>query len=220
MGHSPDGRARHEMGRPGDVRASVACVPSTHRRTDAEHAPQGGPDMPVQPLNTIDQETADRLSAEFHRCFSHFEARDDLFAPDTFFDLLPPMWRFQFEGSGEAFTTQLRSIAEGPVEIEVVRTVPTMSGFVTEHVETQHTPDGVITARRLHQCEVRNGQIHEVTTYCNGGWDDELRTRHAAEAPMVRPRPTPSPSRSSREGVLPMSSASYRNFTGTGAQNY
>ncbi len=26
-----------------------------------------------------------------------------------------------------------------------------------------------------------------VTTYCNGAWDDELRTSHAAEAPVVRP---------------------------------
>ena len=131
--------------------------------------------------------TVARLSAEFHRCFSHFEARSDLFAPDTFFDLLPPLWRFQFVGPGEAFTTQLRSIAEGPVEVDVVRTVPTARGFVTEHVETQHTPDGIVTARRLHLCEVRDGRICAVTTYCNGAWDDELRTGHAAEAPMVRP---------------------------------
>ena len=96
--------------------------------------------MTVQTPTTLDQETADRLSAAFHRCFSDFEAADDLFAPDTFFDLLPPMWRFQFEGPGEAFAAQLRSIAEGPVEIEVVRTIPTVTGFVTEHVETQHTP--------------------------------------------------------------------------------
>jgi ketosteroid isomerase-like protein len=75
----------------------------------------------------------------------------------------------------------------GPVEIEVVRTLPTSSGFVTEHVETQHTPDGDVVARRLHVCEVRDGQICAVTTYCNGGWDDELRARHAAEAPMIRP---------------------------------
>lgn len=143
--------------------------------------------MPTQTSTAIDQETAERLSAEFHRCFSHFDARRDLFAPDTFFDLLPPMWRFQFEGPGEAFTTQLRSVAEGPVEIEVVRTLPTSTGFVTEHVDTQHAPHGVMTARRIHLCEVRNGQISEVTTYCNGGWDDALRTRHAAEAPMVRP---------------------------------
>ena len=58
---------------------------------------------------------------------------------------------------------------------------------MTEHVETQHTPDGVMTARRIHLCEVRDGRICAVTTYCNGGWDDELRARHAAEAPMVRP---------------------------------
>ena len=97
------------------------------------------------------------------------------------------MWRFQFEGSGDAFTAQLRSIAEGPVEIEIVRTVPTAAGFVTEHVETQHTPDGDMTARRIHLCEVADGRICAVTTYCNGGWDDELRARHAAEAPMIRP---------------------------------
>jgi hypothetical protein len=143
--------------------------------------------MAVQTPTPIDQETADRFSAEFHRCFSQFAARNDLFAPDTLFDLLPPLWRFQFEGPGEAFTAQLRSIAEGPVDIEVVRTVPTSSGFVTEHVETQHTPNGVITARRIHLCEVRNGRICAVTTYCNGGWDDDLRHRHAIEAPMVRP---------------------------------
>jgi hypothetical protein len=44
-----------------------------------------------------------------------------------------------------------------------------------------------VVARRLHVCEVRDGQIRAVTTYCNGGWNDELRARHAAEAPMIRP---------------------------------
>jgi hypothetical protein len=110
-----------------------------------------------------------------------------LFAPDTLFDLLPPFWRFQIVGPGDAFVAQLRSIAEGPVDIDVVRTLPTTAGFVTEHVETQHTPHGVVTARRLHLCEVNDEQICAVTTYCNGGWDEQLRERHAAEAPMVRP---------------------------------
>lgn len=136
---------------------------------------------------TLDQETADRLSAGFHRCFSTFEADDGLFASDTFFDLLPPMWRFQLEGSGGTFTSQLRSIATGPVEIQIVRTIPAAGGFVTEHVETQHTPDEVVVSRRIHLCEVLDGRIHAVTTYCNGGWGDELRHRHAAEAPMIRP---------------------------------
>ena len=132
------------------------------------------------------QATAGRLSAAFHQCFTDFTVSDDLFADDTLFDLLPPMWRFQLQGSGAVFTEQLRSVAEGPVEVDVVRTLPTATGFVTEHVETQHTPTGVVTARRLHLCEVLDGRITAVTTYCNGGWNAELRTRHAAEAPMIR----------------------------------
>jgi hypothetical protein len=134
----------------------------------------------------IDQATADRLSAGFHRCFIDFTAADDVFAEDTLFDLLPPMWRFQLQGPGRVFTEQLRSVAEGPVEIDVVRTLPTGTGFVTEHIETQHTPTGVMTARRMHLCEVVDGHITAVTTYCNGGWDAELRARHTAEAPMIR----------------------------------
>ena len=142
--------------------------------------------MTVTTASTPDLDTVDRLSTGFHRCFAHFEAPDDLFADEVFFDLMPPMWRFQLQGPGDAFTAQLRSIAGGPVEVEVVRTVPTATGFVTEHVETQHTAAGVMTARRLHLCEVADGRITAVTTYCNGGWDDELRARHAAEAPMIR----------------------------------
>jgi hypothetical protein len=134
-----------------------------------------------------DQATADRLSLAFHQCFMDFTADDDLFAEDALFDLLPPMWRFQLQGPGAVFTEQLRSIAEGPVEIDVIRTLPTATGFVTEHVETQHLPAGVVIARRLHLCEVADGRITAVTTYCNGGWDAELRARHAAEAPMIRP---------------------------------
>jgi hypothetical protein len=134
-----------------------------------------------------DGRIADRLSDEFHRCFSHFVAPPDLFATDTLFDLLPPFWRFQILGPGEAFTAQLKSIAEGPVDVAIVRTLPTATGFVTEHVETQHTAHGLITARRLHLCEVRDERICAVTTYCNGGWDGQLRARHAVEAPMVQP---------------------------------
>lgn len=135
---------------------------------------------------TTSQETADRLSAGFHRCFAEFVAEDGLFADDAFFDLLPPLWRFQFEGPGAAFAGQLQSIAQGPVDIDIVRTISTATGFVTEHIETQHTPAGDMTARRLHLCEVADGRITSVTTYCNGGWDDKLRARHAADAPMVR----------------------------------
>ena len=67
--------------------------------------------------------------------------------------------------------------------MRLLRAVPTATGFVMEHEETHA---GVV-ARRLILCEVRDGRITDVTVYCNGGWDDELRARHAAEAPMLRP---------------------------------
>ena len=56
------------------------------------------------PTTTLDHETVDRLSSGFHRCFSDFEADDNLFADEAFFDLPPPLWRFQRQGPGEAFT--------------------------------------------------------------------------------------------------------------------
>jgi hypothetical protein len=142
-----------------------------------EHAPTAPPD----------QAAADRLASEFHRCFSDFEAGEGLFADDTLFDLLPPLWRFQIQGPSRAFTAQLRSIAQGPVEVAIARTIPTTTGFLTEHIETQHAPAGVVTARRLHVCEVRDGRITAVTTHRDGPWDEALRTRQAAEAPMIRP---------------------------------
>lgn len=142
--------------------------------------------MTVQHVDLpLDQETADHLAARFHRCFETFEPDDELFSPDVFLDLLPPYWRFQLQGP-DVFVGQLRAIAEGPSTVRIIRTVPTATGFVTEHQETQETVDGPVTARRIHLCEVSNGRITEVVTYCNGGWNEELRARHAAEAPMLR----------------------------------
>jgi len=133
----------------------------------------------------IDEATAVRLGSAFNRCFETLDPPDDLFAPDAFFDLLPPLWRFQLQGPRE-FGAQLRAIAEGDVRARVLRIVPTAQGFVLEHEETQHGPTEQV-ARRLWLCEVRDGRITEAVGYCNGGWDAELRARHAAEAPMLRP---------------------------------
>jgi hypothetical protein len=134
---------------------------------------------------TIDTTTAERLAAAFNRCFETLETEEGLFAEDAFFDLLPPFWRFQLQGPDE-FGRQLRAIAAGTPTARVLRVVPTATGFVMEHEETQHGEHTEV-ARRLWLCEVRDGRITEAVGYCNGGWDDELRARHAAEAPMLRP---------------------------------
>ena len=141
--------------------------------------------MIQQMETTVDLATVQRLSEAFNRCFSTLDVEDDVFARDVFFDLFPPFWQFQFEGPA-AFVSQLRAIAEGEPHARVLRVVPTASGFVLEHEETQGDPE-VEVARRLWLCEVRDGRITEVVGYCNGGWTDELRARHAAEAPMLRP---------------------------------
>jgi hypothetical protein len=138
-----------------------------------------------QVMTTPDAATVERLSEAFNRCFEALHAEDDVFTDDAFFDLNPPFWRFQLRGA-DAFTAQLRAIAEGVPTARVLRVVPTATGFVLEHEET-HRGAKVEVARRLWLCEVRDGRIAEVVGYCNGGWDDELRARHAAEAPMLRP---------------------------------
>jgi len=134
---------------------------------------------------TIEPATAEWLCARFHDVFTTFEAGEEAFVPDVFCDLNMPEWRFQLQGR-DAFAAQLARINEGPSRVEVLRTVPTTSGFVTEHVEHQDVDGEDRSARRLIVCEVVRGRIAEVTVYCTGEWNDELRARHAAEAPMIR----------------------------------
>ena len=133
-----------------------------------------------------DTASATHLSAGLNRCFETFQPEPGIFAHDAFFDLYPPLWRFQLRGP-DAFATQLRAIAEGPCSARVLDVVPTATGFVMEHEEVQRTTTSTMIARRLFRCEVRDGLITDVVCFCNGGWDDALRARHAAEAPMLRP---------------------------------
>lgn len=136
----------------------------------------------------IDPATVQRLSDGFHNAFRTLDARDDVFAPDAFFDLNMPVWRFQLEGR-QAWTAQLQHLTQGASRVDVLRTVATVSGFVTEHVERQTVGGQELSARRMWLCEVRDGRIAEVVGYCSGEWDEALRVRHAAEAPMIRDRP-------------------------------
>ena len=128
----------------------------------------------------------ERLSRQFAETFERLGADLDVFAPDAFFDLNMPVWRFQLIGP-DAFSAQLRHINQGPIRIDVLRTVATENGFVTEHEEHQDVDGEDLTARRLWLCSVKDGYITEAIGYCSGEWDAELRARHALEAPMVRP---------------------------------
>jgi ketosteroid isomerase-like protein len=133
----------------------------------------------------LDDTTVERLGTALDRCFVTLEAPADAFADDVFFDSLPPMWRFQMQGR-ENLEAQLRATAGEHTTTRVLRVVPTADGFVLEQEIAEGDVD-LLTARRLFLCAVRDGRISEVLEYCNGPWDDELRARHAAEAPMLRP---------------------------------
>lgn len=128
----------------------------------------------------------EQLSERFADVFANPGSAEDVFSSDVFLDLNMPVWRMQLQGP-EAFAAQLKQINEGDVRINVLRTVSTGSGFVTEHEEHQDVRGQDLTARRLWLCEVRDGRIVEAVGYCSGEWDEELRARHAAEAPMIRP---------------------------------
>lgn len=135
---------------------------------------------------SMDVSALKRLSQRFANVFANPDSAEDVLSADVFLDLNMPVWRFQLQGA-EAFATQLKQINEGDVRIDVLRTVPTASGFVTEHEEHQNVRGQDLTARRLWLCEVRHGRVVEAVGYCSGEWDEALRAKHAAEAPMIRP---------------------------------
>lgn len=128
----------------------------------------------------------EELSRKFADVFEKPDTAEAVLAPDAFFDLNMPVWRMQLQGA-VSFADQLRAITHGEIRLDVLRTVSTSSGFVTEHEEHQMVDGEDLTARRLWLCEVSDGAIISAIGYCSGEWDEALRTRHAAEAPMIRP---------------------------------
>jgi hypothetical protein len=142
----------------------------------------------AQTDTSTDLSAVQPLSLRFAGVFENPDSAKDVFSSDVFFDLNMPVWRMQLQGP-EAFAAQLEQINEGDVRIEVLRTVPTVTGFVTEHEEHQLVGGQDLTARRLWLCEMKNGRIIEAVGYCSGEWDADLRARHAAEAPMIRRGP-------------------------------
>ena len=117
-----------------------------------------------------------------------FRAADvgDVFTEDVFLDGHPPFWRFQLTGR-DTFADWLKGYSPDGSEVTVVRAVPTASGFVTE-VTGEHVEAGkVMTDRKILCARSATVGSRELTIYCSGDWDDELRARHAAETTLLRP---------------------------------
>jgi hypothetical protein len=133
------------------------------------------------PVDSDSVETLNERLAEVFRT----NIAGDVFTADVFFDLNMPVWRFQMQGV-DAFESWRRELAPEGSGVNVLRTVPTVSGFVTEFEEFEEQQGQLLTSRKMILCEVRKGRIAEVVAYCSGEWDEALRARHAVEAPMIR----------------------------------
>jgi ketosteroid isomerase-like protein len=163
-----------------DAAVRVASVPSL---STADHHEEN--DMTAIATIPIDDGTAQELSERLADVFRTGDVGDVL-TEDVFLDGHPPLWRFQLQGR-DTFAAWLGGYSPEGAETTVVRTVPTSTGFVTEFVG-RHDQDGEeMTDRKILLCEVRSGQVAELIVYCSGDWDAELRARHAAEAPIIRP---------------------------------
>ena len=139
----------------------------------------------TSPMTRATDRDVEQLSAGLAEAF-RTGVPGDLFTSDFFLDGHPPFWWFQIQGL-DGFTAWLEGyVAHGPA-VDVVRTTATEDGFLAEHLTSEDVPDrGLVTARRLHVCVVRGGQIAEMTVYCSGDWDGALRARHAAESTILR----------------------------------
>jgi hypothetical protein len=133
----------------------------------------------------LDDAVAQELSERLADVFRSAEAGDVL-AEDVFLDGNPPLWRFQLQGR-DTFNDWIKSFMPDGADTTVVRTITTVSGFVTEFTGVHHEDSEQITDRKILLAEVRGDQITELTIYCSGDWDAELRARHAAEGQLIRP---------------------------------
>ncbi len=87
---------------------------------------------------------AERLAERFADALESGIAAGDVFTPDVVFN-------------GDTVREDVR--------IVVLRTIPTISGFVTEHEEHREVEGVQCVARRLWLCEVRGGRIVEAVSY-------------------------------------------------------
>ena len=129
-------------------------------------------------------QTTSQLGARLADMLRDYSGQE-IFAPDAFFDVNVPTWRFQVRGV-ERFVGWLQGYAPHGYRIVVVRDLPTSTGFVLE-VEGEYEHHGEpLFFRNLYVCDVADDRITDVSFWCTGDWDPETRARHDAEAVMHR----------------------------------
>ena len=133
---------------------------------------------------SADQSSVDQLSEQLAAAFRTGAVSAEVFTDDLFLDGHPPFWRFQLEGR-EGFASWLPNVT--PADVSIVRTIPTATGFVAEWTGGHEEDGAYLSDRKIVLATVRDGRVAELTVFCSGDWDEELRARHAAETTLLRP---------------------------------
>lgn len=147
--------------------------------------PYGGPMTTLERTESIHRPDVAELSERLADVFRTAEVGDVL-TEDVFLDGHPPLWRFQLQGA-QTFAAWLSDYAPQGIDTTVVNTTATETGFVTEFTGIHFEDGKEMTDRKILLCKVRDGRIAELTVYCSGDWDAELRDRHASETELIRP---------------------------------
>jgi hypothetical protein len=140
--------------------------------------------MSTTQTTAIDQAPVERLSRGFFDALGDSPG-EDAFADDAFFDMSMAVWWFQLQGESPSGAAQEPVEVGGDLRVDVLCTIPTVSGFVTEHDEHENVDGQDSSARRLWLREVRDARIADVGGYCTRTGRGAAH-RHAAEAPMIR----------------------------------
>ena len=143
-----------------------------------------GPPRTTPVATPSDQSTVEQLSEQLAETFRTGTVKPDVFTDDFFLDGHPPFWRFQVEGR-EVFATWLPAVT--PADVSIVRTIPTATGFVAEWTGGHEEDGHYLSDRKIVLAAVRDGRVAELSVFCSGDWDEELRERHAAETTLLRP---------------------------------
>lgn len=141
--------------------------------------------MTTYEIALTDDAAAQELSERLADVFRTADVGDVL-TEDVFLDGHPPFWRFQLQGR-DTFAAWLSDFSPDGSDTTVIRTIPTSTGFVTEFAGRHFDEGEEMTDRKILLCTVRDGRVAELAVYCSGDWNAELRARHAAEAPIIRP---------------------------------
>jgi hypothetical protein len=160
-------------------------VAASYGRITAINEREGEPTMSQLAPTALDDGVAQELSERLADVFRTADV-GDILSDDVFLDGHPPFWRFQLQGR-DRLAIWIKSFMPDGADTTVVRTIPTATGFVTEFVGRHHHDGEDTTDRKILLAEVRAERIAELTIYCSGDWNAELRARHAAETQLIRP---------------------------------